>query len=37
MNGEADAFQAESLQVVQYEFATGTFKDVGSLISEFES
>jgi hypothetical protein len=25
------------LQVVQYEFATGTFKDVGSLISEFES
>ena len=37
MNGEADAFQAESLQVVQYEFATGTFKDVGSLIAEFES
>jgi hypothetical protein len=37
MDGEVDAFQAESLQVVQYDFASGTFKDIGSLISEFES
>ena len=37
MNGEADAFQAESLQVVQFDFASGTFKDIGSLISDYES
>ena len=37
MDGEADVFQAESLQVVQYDFASGTFKDIGSLISEYES
>lgn len=37
MNGEADAFQAESLQVVQFNFASGTFVDVGSLITEYES
>jgi hypothetical protein len=37
MDGEADAFQAESLQVVQFDFASGTFKDIGSLISEYES
>jgi hypothetical protein len=37
MNGAADAFQAESLQVVQFDFASGTFKDIGSLISDYES
>jgi ABC-type branched-subunit amino acid transport system substrate-binding protein len=37
MNGEADAFQAESLQVVQFDFASGTFKDIGSLIADYES
>lgn len=37
MNGEVDAFQAESLQVVQYDFASGTFTDVGELIAEYES
>jgi len=37
MNGDVDAFQAESLQVVQYEFATGTFSDVGGLITDYES
>ena len=34
---QADAFQAESLQVVQFDFASGTFKDIGSLISDYES
>ncbi len=37
MNGDVDAFQAESLQVVQYEFASGTFSDVGELITDYES
>jgi hypothetical protein len=37
MNGDVDVFQAESLQVVQYEFATGTFSDVGVLIADYES
>jgi len=37
MNGEADPYQAESLQVVQFDFASGTFKDIGSLITEYES
>ena len=37
MNGDVDAFQAESLQVVQYEFATGTFSDIGELITDYES
>jgi ABC-type branched-subunit amino acid transport system substrate-binding protein len=36
MNGEADPYQAESLQVVQFDFASGTFKDIGSLITEYE-
>jgi hypothetical protein len=36
MNGEADPYQAESLQVVQFDFASGTFKDIGSLITDYE-
>ena len=37
MSGAQDVFQAESLQVVQFDFASGTFKDVGDLITEYES
>ena len=37
MNGDVDVFQAESLQVMQYVFATGTFSDVGVLIADYES
>jgi ABC-type branched-subunit amino acid transport system substrate-binding protein len=37
MNGEADPFLAESLQVLQYAQPTATFTDVGSLITEFET
>ena len=33
MNGEADPFLAESLQVLQYAAATGTFTDIGKLIA----
>jgi ABC-type branched-subunit amino acid transport system substrate-binding protein len=35
--GEADPFLAESLQVLQYDAATATFTDIGSLITEFET
>ena len=37
MNGEEDAFLAESLVVRQYDAATATFTDIGELITEFES
>jgi ABC-type branched-subunit amino acid transport system substrate-binding protein len=37
MNGEEDPFLAESMQVVQYDATTKTFKDVGPLITDFES
>ncbi|MGB8858595.1 MAG: ABC transporter substrate-binding protein [Ilumatobacteraceae bacterium] len=35
--GEEDPFLAESLQVLQYDFDTATFTDIGDLITEFES
>jgi ABC-type branched-subunit amino acid transport system substrate-binding protein len=37
MNGEADPFLNESLQVIQYDAATKTFTDIGELITDFES
>jgi ABC-type branched-subunit amino acid transport system substrate-binding protein len=37
MNGEADPFLAESLQVLQYAAGPATFTDIGSLITEFET
>jgi ABC-type branched-subunit amino acid transport system substrate-binding protein len=37
LSGEDDVFLVESLQVVQYDFAAGTFSDVGELITEYES
>ena len=37
MNGEEDAFLAESLVVRQYDADTATFADIGELITEFES
>ncbi len=37
LNGETDVYLAESLQIVQWDFDTQTFTDVGSLITEFES
>lgn len=37
MNGEADPFLAESLQVLQYDAGTATFTDIGSLITEYET
>jgi len=37
MNGAEDAFLAESLQVLQYDFETATFTDIGELITEFET
>lgn len=36
-NGEEDPFLAESLQVLQYNFATATFSNIGDLITQFES
>ena len=35
--GEADPYLAESLQVLQYDSTTATFKEIGSLITEFET
>jgi hypothetical protein len=29
--------QPQTLQVVQFDFASGTFKDIGSLIPDYES
>ena len=37
LDGETDVFLAESLQIVQWDFDTQTFTDVGPLITEFES
>lgn len=37
MNGADDPFLAESLQVLQYDFETATFTDIGELITEFET
>ncbi len=37
LEGETDVYLAESLQIVQWDFDTQTFTDVGSLITEFES
>jgi len=37
MSGADDAYQAESLQVVQYNATTKVFSDIGELITEFES
>jgi ABC-type branched-subunit amino acid transport system substrate-binding protein len=37
MNGEADPFLSESLQVLKYNATTATFSDVGTLITEFET
>jgi branched-chain amino acid transport system substrate-binding protein len=37
MNGEEDGYMAESLQVLQWDFDTKTFTDVGDLITDFES
>lgn len=37
MNGTADAFLSESLQVLQYDAESATFTDIGTLITEFES
>ena len=37
MSGADDAYQAESLQVVQYNATTKVFTDIGELITEFES
>jgi ABC-type branched-subunit amino acid transport system substrate-binding protein len=36
LNGTEDAFAVESLQVIQYQFATKTYKDIGPVITEFE-
>lgn len=36
LNGTQDPFAVESLQVIQYQAATKTFKDIGSVISKFE-
>lgn len=36
MNGEEDPYMLESLQVVQYDAASKTLKDVGELITDFE-
>ncbi|CAB4363922.1 MAG: ABC transporter substrate-binding protein [Actinobacteria bacterium] len=37
MNGEADTFMAESLQVLQWNFDTKTFAAKGDLITDFET
>lgn len=37
MNGEADPFLSETLQVLQYDVDTKTFTDIGDLITEFET
>ena len=36
LNGTEDPFAVESLQVIQYQFATKTYKDIGPVITEFE-
>jgi hypothetical protein len=36
MNGTEDPFPTESLQVIQFQAATKTYKEIGSLITEFE-
>jgi branched-chain amino acid transport system substrate-binding protein len=37
MNGEDDVFMAESLQVITFDATTGTFSDVGEVITDYES
>jgi ABC-type branched-subunit amino acid transport system substrate-binding protein len=37
MSGEDDPFLAESMQIVQYDATSKTFKDIGPLITDFES
>lgn len=37
LSGEDDVFLVEALQVIVYDASTGTFSDVGELITEFES
>jgi hypothetical protein len=37
MDGEADPYLNESLQVIQYDSTAKTFTDIGELITEFES
>ena len=35
--GESDPYLAESLQVLQYDATAKTFKDIGPLVTEFET
>jgi ABC-type branched-subunit amino acid transport system substrate-binding protein len=37
LSGEDDVFLAESLQVITYDATSGTFSDIGELITDYES